>query len=51
MDPATSGTPPNAVNENKSAGGWNEVAKKGPAPKEDNNAAFKVVAAKKKGKR
>lgn len=34
------------------AGGWNEVAKKGPlkeAPKEENNGSFRVVAAKKKG--
>ena len=33
------------------AGGWSEVAKKGPAPKEESNAAFKVVATKKKSKR
>jgi PERQ amino acid-rich with GYF domain-containing protein len=33
-------------------GGWSEVAKKGPAAKEDaGSAVFKVVAAKKKGKR
>lgn len=34
-------------------GGWSEVAKKGPATtaKEDTNSAFKVVAAKKKGKK
>jgi PERQ amino acid-rich with GYF domain-containing protein len=51
VDPTTSGTPPNAGNDNKSSSGWSEVAKKGPAPKEDSNAAFKVVAAKKKGKR
>lgn len=41
--------------EGKSAGGWSEVAKKGPAggggAKEEPNSAFKVVAAKKKGKR
>ena len=39
--------------ENKSGGGWSEVAKKGPASaaKEEPSSAFKVVAAKKKGKR
>lgn len=39
--------------ENKSGGGWSEVAKKGPAnaAKEEPSSAFKVVAAKKKGKR
>ena len=43
--------------EGKSAGGWSEVAKKGPASgaggaKEEPSSAFKVVAAKKKaGKR
>lgn len=35
------------------AGGWSEVAKKGPqlkeAPKEESNGSFRVVAAKKKG--
>ncbi|KAL6719805.1 kinesin-like protein [Lecanora helva] len=40
----------NNANENKAAGGWSEVAKKGPtAVKEDSNAHFKVVGAKKKG--
>lgn len=39
-----------AASENKSGGGWSEVAKKGPAPaKEESNAAFKVVGGKKKG--
>lgn len=51
VDPMTTGTPPNVGGDGKSGGGWNEVAKKGPAPKEESNAAFKVVAAKKKGKR
>lgn len=39
--------------ESKNAGGWSEVAKKIPsnAPKEETSSAFKVVAAKKKGKR
>ena len=38
---------------NGSNGGWSEVAKKGPEKKEDSpsNAAFKVVASKKKGRR
>ena len=43
---------------NKGAGGWSEVAKKGPAvaaaaqkEREEMGSAFKVVAAKKKGKR
>ncbi|KAK2758244.1 hypothetical protein FQN54_004089 [Arachnomyces sp. PD_36] len=43
-----------ASEQKAAAGGWNEVAKKGPvssAPKDEGNAAFKVVAAKKKGKR
>lgn len=36
--------------ENKSGGGWSEVAKKGPqAAKEETSSAFKVVAGKKKG--
>ena len=39
--------------ESRSTGGWSEVAKKGPAQQEKNSevGAFKVVAAKKKGKR
>ncbi|MCJ1245766.1 hypothetical protein MMC30_002970 [Trapelia coarctata] len=39
--------------ESKNSGGWSEVAKKGPANggKEEPASAFKVVAAKKKGKR
>ena len=40
--------------EGKSGGGWSEVAKKGPpaaAKETDTNSAFKVVAAKKKGRK
>ena len=33
------------------AGGWSEVARKGPEKKEESSAQFKVVAGKKKGKR
>jgi PERQ amino acid-rich with GYF domain-containing protein len=53
VDPATNGTTPTSATDTKSGGGWSEVAKKGPASaaKEDTNSAFKVVAAKKKGKR
>jgi PERQ amino acid-rich with GYF domain-containing protein len=53
VDPATNGTVPTSATDAKSGGGWSEVAKKGPAstPKEDTSSAFKVVAAKKKGKR
>lgn len=52
VEPATNGAPAGGP-DSKSSGGWSEVAKKGPAtaPKEENNAAFKVVATKKKGKR
>ena len=46
-------SPSNHANENKSGGGWSEVAKKGPSggggAKEEGNANFKVVAGKKKG--
>ena len=45
---------PAGGNKNVGTGGWSEVAKKGPptaAGKDDANSAFKVVAAKKKGKR
>ena len=36
--------------ESKAGGGWSEVAKKGPVvPKEESNAAFKVIGGKKKG--
>ena len=40
-------------NNKSSSGGWSEVAKKVPsnAAREEPNSAFKVVAAKKKGKR
>ena len=53
VDPAANGATPTSTTDNKSAGGWSEVAKKGPTgvAKEDTNSAFKVVAAKKKGKR
>lgn len=39
--------------QNNGSGGWNEVAKKGSAHKEEDssNTAFKVVAPRKKGKR
>ncbi len=41
---------PMNASENKSGGGWSEVAKKGPqAVKEETNSSFKVVAGKKKG--
>ncbi|KAL9064805.1 MAG: hypothetical protein Q9157_007699 [Trypethelium eluteriae] len=46
VDPSGTSSPASAA-ENKS-GGWSEVAKKGPATKEEPNN-FKVVAAKKKG--
>ena len=40
---------PSNGNESKGSGGWSEVAKKGPpAPKEEPNAAYKVVGGKKK---
>ncbi|CAI7677976.1 unnamed protein product [Penicillium manginii] len=49
---------PSAFAEQKNGGGWNEVAKKGSASsatpsarEEESNAAFKVVAPRKKGKR
>ena len=49
----TTGFAPTNGAESKSAGGWSEVAKKGPvnASKEEPSTNFKVVAAKKKGKR
>ena len=47
---STPGFSPMNSGENKSGGGWSEVAKKGPqAAKEETNSAFKVVAGKKKG--
>ena len=47
---APSFSSPNNPTENKTGGGWSEVAKKGPpAAKEESNAAFKVVGGKKKG--
>lgn len=57
VDPAVLGAGGNgfgpASEPKASSGGWNEVAKKGPVTpaKDESNAAFKVVAAKKKGKR
>lgn len=46
------GFSPSSATEAKSGGGWSEVAKKGPtAAKEEPSSTFKVVAAKKKGKR
>ena len=53
VDPAPNGTTPTSATDNKSGGGWSEVAKKGPASaaKDETTSAFKVVAAKKKGKR
>lgn len=56
VDPATPSGINGAGQDTKgSAGGWSEVAKKGPANatarEEQGNQAFKVVAAKKKGKR
>jgi PERQ amino acid-rich with GYF domain-containing protein len=49
VEPAT----PGSLDAKGGAGGWSEVAKKGPAPmkEESSTAAFKVVATKKKGKR
>lgn len=46
VDPTGTSSPASGT-EGKS-GGWSEVAKKGPVPKEEANN-FKVVAAKKKG--
>lgn len=46
VDPSGTSSPASAA-ENK-AGGWSEVAKKGPTVKEE-PSNFKVVAAKKKG--
>ena len=53
IDPTSNGANPVSATESKSGGGWSEVAKKGPAVpvKEEPNSAFRVVAAKKKGKR
>jgi len=49
----SNGFAPSTSTENKAGGGWSEVAKKGPsnAAKEEPASAFKVVAAKKKGRR
>lgn len=58
VDPAVLGAGGNgfgsASDSKGSSGGWSEVAKKGPVsstPKDESNSAFKVVAAKKKGKK
>ena len=57
FDASTAGKSASPANADagRNAGGWSEVAKKGPkeaAPKEDvSTSAFKVVAAKKKGSR
>jgi PERQ amino acid-rich with GYF domain-containing protein len=55
MQPEASASPSNAGDSKGSTGGWSEVAKKSTvnagAVKEEPSAAFKVVAAKKKGKR
>ncbi|EXJ89691.1 hypothetical protein A1O3_02758 [Capronia epimyces CBS 606.96] len=53
VEPAANGTLPGGVDGKNGGGGWSEVAKKGPATtaREESNAAFKVVATKKKGKR
>lgn len=55
VEPAPTSAVPGAANgaEGKSggAGGWSEVAKKGPEKKEESTTQFKVVAGKKKGKR
>lgn len=51
VEPSSESGSPGPANDTK-AGGWNEVAKKGPVAKEEsNNAAFKVVATKKKGRK
>ncbi len=49
----STGFSPVGTTENKSSGGWSEVAKKGPVngTKEEPSSAFKVVAPKKKGKK
>lgn len=49
----SNGFAPSTSAENKAGGGWSEVAKKGPsnAAKDEPASAFKVVAAKKKGRR
>lgn len=51
VEPAASGPQVGGGESTSGGGGWSEVAKKGPAPKEDNStsAAFKVVPTKKKG--
>lgn len=55
IDPTTSAGINGSSSSQSSSGGWSEVAKKGPAstfPKEDQSTqAFKVVAAKKKGRK
>lgn len=53
VEPAANGSLPSGADGKNGSGGWSEVAKKGPVPsaREEGNAAFKVVATKKKGKR
>ncbi|KAI9773026.1 MAG: hypothetical protein M1835_006210 [Candelina submexicana] len=56
VDPSThasTGFSPVGNTENRTSGGWSEVAKKGPVngAKEEPSSAFKVVAPKKKGKK
>jgi PERQ amino acid-rich with GYF domain-containing protein len=47
VDSSATSTP--AANTSGSSGGWNEVAKKGPAQQKEETNSFKVVPAKKKG--
>ena len=51
VEPAANGAQGLGADNKSGAGGWSEVAKKTPAPKEESNSAFKVVPTKKKGKR
>lgn len=51
IEPAANGAHGLGADNKGGAGGWSEVAKKGPAPKEESTSVFKVVATKKKGKR
>ena len=53
IDSSANSASPSSATEVKSGGGWSEVAKKGPASAttQDASSPFKVVAAKKKGKR
>ena len=52
VDSSANGPMPGSATDNKSGGGWSEVAKKGPTnTKEETNSTFKLVAAKKRGKK